>query len=316
MTIGILAYGPRAGLAVFRALQAVERVSTGAIGGYAAFAAFDRNGRLHRAGTQRGGTRTLFVDGETTGVMPRDEISNAMLAGVMSSGPDRPEPLSQFVPAVEGVGLVTGHRLPNAAARSGIPLNIEVMQGLRSGLTPMEAVDRALDCNAQADAGVIAANLLGEVYARNTLRVSRRPDLGHARRQDDASGAIVEVLHNAIFPVESLSALAAEIAMDVMVPRHQRAGVIIVEAGMPLHPGRSNRVFVDPEGRALRVETTDGSILAGTHNCAAVYLESEVLRDGDILGYTLVEPNVVVEGGRIVSLSGQRTCRLPYRSPI
>jgi hypothetical protein len=39
MTIGIAARGPNAGLAIYRNLRALERVSTGSIGGAATFAA-------------------------------------------------------------------------------------------------------------------------------------------------------------------------------------------------------------------------------------------------------------------------------------
>src|SRR5699024_9962606 len=125
MTIGIAAHGPNAGLAVARALAAVEKVATGATRGYAVFAAIDSAGRLHRAETQRGGTATLFVDAEATGVAPPAEAAAAHTAGLISSGPDRPAPLTQYVPAEPGAGLVTGHRLPNAAGTSGRPVNLD-----------------------------------------------------------------------------------------------------------------------------------------------------------------------------------------------
>ena len=114
MTIGIGAIGPNAGLAVFKGLQAAERVGTGSIGGFAVFAAISEDGPLFMSETQRGGTATLFTAGETSGVLPPSEIAAAPYAAVMSSGPDRPAPLSQFLAADPAIGLVTGHRLPNA----------------------------------------------------------------------------------------------------------------------------------------------------------------------------------------------------------
>ncbi|MGB3539527.1 MAG: hypothetical protein WBA42_15330 [Mesorhizobium sp.] len=314
MTIGILAVGPCAGLAVFRALAAIEKVATGSIGGYAAFAILDAAGRVHRAETQRGGSQTLFIDGETTGVMPPEEISTARFAAVMSSGPDRPAPLSQFVAAAENVGLVTGHRLPNAAGVSGVALNLQIIEGLREGLSVEQAVDQVMDANPHADAGVIAADYQGRVYARNTSRVRARPDLGQSRREDVRFGAVVEILHNAIFPTDSLAALATEIAMDTMVPRNHVSGKLLVSSGTPLMAGTSNRVLVDGEMRAMRLEVTDLTILTGKHNCAAIYLNAEIVKDGRIIGYTLVEPNAIVDEGKIVSLSGQDMCWVAYRA--
>jgi hypothetical protein len=79
-----------AGQAIFDALRAVERVATGAAGGFAAFVAITEEGDLLRAETQRGGTRTLFIEGEITGAALPPRIAAARLAGLMSSRPDRP----------------------------------------------------------------------------------------------------------------------------------------------------------------------------------------------------------------------------------
>ncbi|MFP4126312.1 MAG: DUF6963 family protein, partial [Alphaproteobacteria bacterium] len=122
MTIGIAATGAGAGLAVFAALRAVERVGRGAIGGFASFVAISEAGELVQAETQRGGTATLFVDGEATGVAPPAAVAQARFAAVMSSGPDRPPPLARFTPGDAAVGLVSGHRLPNMPGVDGAPL--------------------------------------------------------------------------------------------------------------------------------------------------------------------------------------------------
>lgn len=314
MTIGIAASGPRAGLAVFRALAAAEKVATGSIGGYAAFAAIGIDGKVHRAETQRGGTRTLFVAGETTGVSPPPVVVEANIAGVMSSGPDRPPPLSQYVPAEAGVGLVTGHRLPNAAGITGRPFNLEVLDRLRRGLSARAAVDEVVHADPEADAGVIAVDRLGRVFGRNTERVNRRPDLGHARREDAQSGAVIEVLHNALLPSGSIAALAADIGLAVMAPDGTPDGEIIVRAHVPLAAGGLNRVLVDRKREAVRIETTDERILDGRHNCAAIYLDSLVMHEDEVLGRTTFEPNVVVEDGRIVTLNGRSEIRIGYRT--
>ncbi|WP_346907757.1 DUF6963 family protein [uncultured Roseibium sp.] len=60
MTIGIALSGPNAGLCLFKALAAVERISRGSIGGFVSFAVITADGQLLRAQTQDGGTTTLF----------------------------------------------------------------------------------------------------------------------------------------------------------------------------------------------------------------------------------------------------------------
>lgn len=311
MTIGILASGPNAGLAVFRALAAAEKVASGAIGGFAAFAAIGTDGKLYRAETQRGGTTTLFTDAESTGTEPPAQIASATMAALMSSGPDRPAPLSQFVAAQAGAGLVTGHRLPNAAGLKGVPVNVQVLEKLQAGLSARRAVRDVMTANPDADAGIIAVDRQGSVYALDSARVAARTDLGHARLEDE-SGAIVEVLHNAITPVGSLAALVCEIAMREMVPPPPLAGSFLVCAGTALRAGAANRVLTS-QGIAKAIETTDHVILSGRHNCAAVYLGAEVVDEAGVLGYTITEPNVVVENARIVSLSGQDKVAIGYR---
>lgn len=310
MTIGILASGPQAGLAVYRALQAVEQVGRGAIRGFASFVAVSTDSVL-RHETQRGGSETLFVSGESVGGEPDALTAVAKLAGVMSSGPDRPLPLSQFTPAAAGLGIVTGHRLPNAMGRDGVPLNAAVLELLVHGCRLRDAVDQVLDSNPDADAGIIAGTLGGEIYARNSSRVAERPDLGHARRS--AGGAVVEVLHNAIYPVAPLADLAVEVALDVMLQRFEPDGEIVLRAGTPVVFAQSNRVLVDDALVVVEVQTNDARIVTGTWNCVAVYLGSRVIRDDAEIGVTETEPNMMVEDGRLVSMSGQQEVRIGFR---
>lgn len=314
MTIGIAAYGPNAGLAVIKALSAAEAVGWGSIGGFASFAAITADGSLQRYQTQRGGSKTLFVDGDLTGVEPPSDIIQAPLAAVMSSGPDRAEPLSQFVPGDATLGLVSGHRLPNTPGANGQPLNLAVLQHLRQGHTPQQAVDQVLAANPQADAGFIAVNLAGQIYACNSQRVRQRPDIGAARRQHAASGAVVEVLHNAIQPAASLAAVVADIALETMVPRFHPNHWLLANAGIQVRPGDRNIVYVDDELLALEIITSNTSLLGEKGQGAAIYIESEVRQGERLLGNTVTEPYVLLEKGRIISLNGQSSLRIGFRT--
>ena len=314
MTIGIAAYGSHAGLAVFKALRAAEAIGWGSIGGFASLAVITEDNRLARYQTQRGGSATLFVDGDLTGVAPPPEVLGATIAALMSSGPDRPEPLSQFVPGDAATGLISGHRLPNTPGCNGKILNLDALDHLHQGKTPQQAVDLVIEANPQADVGLIAVNVHGQIYARNSQRVQQRPDLGWARRVHGPSSAAVEVLHNAIHPAGSLAGMVADIALETMAPAFHPDNWVLVEAGIPVQLGKHGIVHVDAELRALSIVTSDASLLRGHGNGAAIYIGSEVRQAGRRLGATITEPYVVLEQGRIVSLSGQQSLRVGFRT--
>ena len=160
---------------------------------------------------------TLFTEGETTGVEPPPLVATARFAGLISSGPDRPEPLAQYLTADPKGGLVTGHRIPPTTGVSGEAMNCEALGLMVSGKSAIEAVDRVIDANLEADCGLIAIDIRGGVHLRNTKRAGGRPDLGLALKQDEESGATVGVLHNAITPHPVLAELVAAIALGTMI---------------------------------------------------------------------------------------------------
>ena len=313
MTIGIGAHGPNAGRAVFDALAAAEKVGAGAIGGFVTYAAIGDNGEDYRSETQRGGTSTLFTEGETTGVEPPETFARARVAGVISSGPDRPPPLAQYVPADARGGLVTGHRIPPTTGINGKPMNRDVLERLVEGESAVQAVDEVVGANAEGDCGLIAIDMRGGAHCRNTERVLRRPDVGIALRRDEASGAVVAVLHNAIRPWPVLAELVAAVAMETMVGEGEPKGWVTIEAGTPIGMGPENAVHCNPSGVAERVTTTDPAIGERGELGAAIYLASAVYVGGDLVGCTTFEPITSIENGRFAVLSGKSTLRMSYR---
>ena len=115
MTIGIAVHGPQAARAALAGLEAVEAVGRGAIGGFVSLSVITPGRKLIDLGVQRGGAQAMLAQ---PGMAQTD---GARLAVLMSSGPDRPEPLSQFTPCDPAAGLITGHRLPNMPGPDGIP---------------------------------------------------------------------------------------------------------------------------------------------------------------------------------------------------
>lgn len=311
MTIGIAAHGPNAGLAIYRALKAAEAVGQGSIGGFACFAAIHQQQRYWHQ-TQRGGTGTLFITGEQTGVEPPAEVALATSAALISSGPERPEPLSQFLAADPEVGLVTGHRLPNTPGDDGTPLNQHVLALLRQGLDCDNAVQQVLNAYPQADVGFIAVDRHGDLYRGNSVRVARRPDLGGAGRRDKQRGIAVEVLHNAIRPYPVLAELVAQIAFETMLGESPVSGWVRISQGMRVSQGEEHAIHCDADGTALQIITTDPQLMQGRQIGAAIYLHSAVYCDGEYLGRTQFEPNVTLVDGVIQVLSGQPGLNIPY----
>ncbi|MFW5834751.1 MAG: DUF6963 family protein [Pseudomonadota bacterium] len=303
MTIGIAVHGKGAGLAAFRALRAVEQVARGAIGGFASFVALTDEG-LVRAETQRGGSTTLFTAGERTGVEPPAPIAEARAAALMSSGPDRPTPLGQFTAGAEGIGLVTGHRVPNRPGVDGRSLLEGTLRALAGGADAEAAVRDQLDRNPEADAGLIAIDRSGVVFAADSARVQRRTDRGRAHRTDPATGATVAVLHNSIHPVDGIAELAAAVALDTMNPADRRDFGVLLQAGVPLSLGSAQALLVD-DGHCVRgIVVVDSALLQGRHEGGITGFRAEIRRGETPLGHAVDEPFGVVQDGRLVSISG------------
>ena len=305
MTIGIAAAGRRAGRAAFEALRAVEKVSRGAIGGFVSFVAISSEGTLLRAETQRGGTATLFTSGESTGIEPPLAFAEAPFAALMSSGPDRPEPLAQFTPGNPEVGLVTGHRLPNMPGVDGVPLNQAVLQRLCGGCSPAQAIDAELSRNPQADAGLIAVDIQGRIQLANSAFVAKRPDLGSALLEDREIGATVGVLHNAIHPHGGLATLAASVALDQIAPLDHCDFEVELASGLLLELGEENCIHLDSELRVERLTVTEKCWFAPKWHGAAISFAAAVRRDGLLVGSATSEPYCTAMDGRLLSFSGQ-----------
>jgi hypothetical protein len=300
MTIGIVVRGRRAGLAAFRALEAVERIGRGSIGGFVSFAALTTEGVV-RATTQRGGTRTLFVRGDRTGVEPPPPIAEAEAAALMSSGPDRPEPLAQFVAAADGVGLVSGHRVPNRPGLDGRSLLESTLARLAAGADARAAVEAETARNPDADAGLIALDVRGGLFAGNTALVRRRHDLGDALLVEAATGHGVAVLHNTIYPIHGLAALAAGVALDAMDPPDRVDLHVRLADGVPLALGAEPALLVDADGGVGTLVVARSDLLRGRHAGGLLGYRAAVRLEDKLIGHVVETPFVVVEDGRTVT---------------
>lgn len=298
MTIGLGMAGPRAGLAVLRALAAVERVGRGAIGGFVSMAVITTDGQVVRAETQNGGSASLHPDAVAA-------MSSAPFAALISSGPNRPPPLSRFVAADPRFGLVTGHRFPVVLSDEGIPLNQCVLERMAAGDSAGAAVPRLVHAYPDIDAGLIAVALNGDVFADNTHLVAQRSDRGAALQRSDDGTVSVAVLHNSIHPVAPLAELAAWTALDVAQPPDVAMDSVLLRRGAKLVASPRDALCLTADGDVDRIETrqlrllrpdpVEGSpVLAGTI----------VMRAEQPIGIVVSEPYCVSRDGQVFSVDG------------
>lgn len=305
MTIGIGAIGKNAGLAVWKALNSVERVTSGSIGGFATFVIFNKDGKVKYYCTQRGGSKTLFTEGDSVVDYPPDEVIEAVIAGVISSGPDRPEPLESLLPAKEGVGFITGHRIPSAIGKNGISVNMETLKIMEKGESSNTAVNKVMSENPNIDAGLIAVDVNGNIGAINSKKVENRLDVASAVIKK--AEAKVAVFNNEIYPVKITADLAAAIAMQVMTEERKPDIKITISSGLKVELGTEDKVVVNKENSAIQIFTTDPTILRGKTTCVVPYLGSTVVKNGKKIGILMNEPLTVLDNGIIVELAGQKT---------
>jgi hypothetical protein len=294
VTIGIAVSGPRAGLAAFRALRAVEAVGRGAVGGFVSFVAIDADGERVNAQTQRGGGAALFGEGE-----PPPRMAEARLAVLMSSGADRPEPVSQFTPADPRAGLLTGHRFPNMPCAGGQPPNLIALERLRAGASPKQAIADTFAADPAADAGLIAMDMAGNIALANSAAVAKRDDIGEALAEDATSGLRIGVLHNSIHPHQALAALAVSAARDAVAPLDFVDGEASL-IGVPLTPGDCRHLVLDAAGKPQAIVAAEKAWFDTCWEGSAVRRGDPVRMGGTVIGHVVREVYCVAQDGRVV----------------
>jgi hypothetical protein len=304
MTIGIAAFGPTAGAGIIAGLRAVEKIGRGAIGGFVSLVILSDDGRLLRASVQDGGAEALFPE-----EIPL-EIAQAQFAGLISSGPNRPEPLSQFVTAEIGVGIVTGHRMPHTKGKDKIALNSMVLAEMASGRDPQAAIDHVSHLYPDMDAGFLAISVDGRLGIGNCRSVLARGDNGMGILDGKSGAAKVATIHNAIFPHTLVSTLANHVAMDTMFQQRTPEHWIIIKSGITLKSGSKAQVYIDSSSKVEHIVISNNSFLNGSW---AVGLGDivEVISGGVRLGWLGYEPFISLLDGKIMDIDGYEEIKLP-----
>lgn len=307
MTIGIAASGRWAGAGILSGLRAVEEAGRGAIGGFVSLAVLTEEQKLLRAETQYGGAQSLF-DGA-----PSDEILQAPWAGLISSGPNRPAPLSQFVAALPRVGIVTGHRFPHAQTNDGHALNSLVLSMMQAGIPPQVAVDKVIAQHPDFDAGFVALSVHEEIGLGNMPAVASLKDQGSLKTRCAETGNTVATLHNAIRPHRAIALLANEVALEEMRFRATRRETITMSAGVAIVVGDTPEIVIDNNHKALRVIHPEASD-AGGKIAFGVGDHVRITKLGKMIGWLDQEPFMVVSQGLIVTLDGETAIEASIRT--
>lgn len=307
MTIGIAASGRWAGAAILSGLRAVEEVGRGAIGGFVSLAVLTEEQKLLRAETQDGGAQSLF-DGP-----PSNDILQARWAGLISSGPNRPAPLSQFVAALPSVGIVTGHRFPHARTNDGQALNSLILSIMQAGSPPQGAVDDVIARHPDFDAGFLALSVHGEIGLGNMSSVASLKDQGSFKTRCAETGNMVATLHNAIRPHRVIALLANEVALEEMRFRATRIETITISAGAAIVVGDTPEIVIDSNHKALRVIHPDASD-AAEKTAFGLGDHVRITKLGKMFGWLDQEPFMVVSQGVIVTLDGETAIEASIRT--
>lgn len=304
MTIGIAATGPWAGAGILAGLRAVEAVGRGAIGGFVSLAVLTADQKLLRAETQNGGTSTLFD------VSPPEDVLQAPFAALISSGPDRPAPLSQFIAAEPGVGLVTGHRFPQALTDEGLALNDLILKKMRKGAVAQDAIETLIAAYPDFDAGFIALSANGDLGLGNMATALRLSHQGAATNFCTETGAKVAALHNAIHPSKAIACVATEVALDNIRQRMTDVRTITVVAGMKLSFGDTPEIHIDDNFQTTKVTHPNIQTL-GLESSFGIGDRVKVLQLGKQIGWLGHEPFMVVRNGEIITMDGKAEIQLP-----
>lgn len=304
MTIGIVAFGPNAGVGIVAGLNSVETNGRGAIGGFVSLAALTEDGRLLRASIQDGGSKALFGTDVPT------EIGQAKLVGLISSGPNRPEPLSDFIAAEPGVGIVTGHRMPQTRVDDGVALNALVLAKMKSGLHPQAAVDQVIAMYPDMDAGFLACSTDGSIGSGSTQSVLARGDQAVSILEAPPEMAFVASIHNAIFPFHLISKLANEVALDTMLHPDTPVGWVKIVSGIMLERGLEAQIHIGADGQIERIIIPRDHFLKGSWS-VGLGDKVAVMASGQHLGWLGYEPFMTLKNGQVQDIDGHKEINIP-----
>lgn len=289
MTIALAAYGPNAGKAVHEGLLADEVLGRGEIGGFAVFSVLDALGAHQQFACRSGG------------IVQLDDIPSyhaAQCSAVISSGPNRPEPLSHFLVGQSGVGIVTGHRLPNRKGADGVSVNCAVMALMAKGIPVGDAVTKVLGDNPEIDAGLIAVKPGGPIALANTARVNRRPDVLQVMHQTDGYG--YAMLCNSIYTARDITLGVTIGAIMQGVLSGEEVPFLVADffGAVPILSAGRDQIELDLDNRVTSIQTAEPAIAPRTTPTTVIHSGAPVWQNVEYVGTSKSDVLAVVTGNK------------------
>ena len=306
MTIGIVVRGPQAGTALVNSLSAIESIAEGSIGGFVSFVVLDKDHTPTFYKCQAGGITSLFAC-ENKSDLPI-ELMNATRAALISSGPNRPEPLHRFLAWDDKGNLVSGHRFPHMQTKQNIPLNQQALSILQMYGSDEHRLDELIEQNPDLDAGLVTMDAHGCIYQSNTARVAARGDT--ASRNMQTPEYAYSITLNSILPPDPIAEILA-----VKLQRRlelDRRPVLHVTTDSPISNSNVKSVEIDDTGRVVNINTPERHWFSPEHEGALIETGTIVLRDSVTIGKVHEEPYVISRNGKIIALSGKQNVSLRY----
>ncbi|MBX2838586.1 MAG: hypothetical protein KTR35_17135 [Gammaproteobacteria bacterium] len=314
MTIGIVARGEKAGVALVSSLGAIEHVAEGAVAGFVSLVVFDERNSATFFESQTGGVTGLFgnlygfIEADT---LPR-EIQEATRAGLISSGPHRPSPLSRFLAWDENGNIVSGHRFPQTPAQDGTPLNQSVLLTLQATGDNSKALQQVLEKNEFADAGIVALDTNNNVYCEDTKRVKRRGDTASVTMctKNYSFGFSMNSIYPPTLIAELLTVKLSNSLRKASLPKQSHC--ISIKLDAEILKGAQPKVHINDNLAVMSIVTAETCWFENYCEGALLETGTPILLDGMFVGTILEESYITASNGNICSLSGQNELTLQY----
>ena len=308
MTIGVVLRGPSAGAALVQSLASLENVAMGSIGGFVSMVVLTKGKQPQFHQIQTGGVSALFAT-DGTKHLP-DSLVTSDRAALISSGPNRPEPLNRFL-AWDDVGnLVSGHRFPHTQIASGLPLNQFALNLIQKKGCDKNQLKDLMKQNDHLDAGLAAMDVAGKLFQGDTARVRARGDTANATVQTDAYAFSITL--NSIRPANLIALLLAEKLKHSMCA--DTRPVLSIDTSAKICAADTKAVIIDDVGDVIAINTPEQCWFTSSTEGALIETGTHIIKNGICVGRIQDEPYVIANKGQLISLSGEQAVKLRYES--
>ena len=308
MTIGVVLRGPSAGAALVQSLASLENVALGSIGGFVSLVVLTKGKQPQFYQIQNGGVSALFATNGNK-ILP-DSLVESDRAALISSGPNRPEPLNRFLAWDDAGNLVSGHRFPHTYSASGFPLNQVALNLIQNNGCAENQLKDLMKQNDHLDAGLVAMDVAGTLFQGDTARVRARGDTASAAVQTDDYAFSITL--NSIRPANLIALMLAEKLKHSMSA--DTRPVLSIDTDAKICAADTKAVIINDLSNVIAINTPEQCWFTGSTEGALMETGTHIIKNGICVGRMQDEPYVIANNGQLISLSGEQAVKLRYES--